>query len=323
MMEYAGQSVLVTGGAGFIGSHLVELLAAQAPRSIHVVDNLFLGREENLEAARRAFPGLSFHRMDATDGASLRRLLRDEKVDTVFNLATKALGYSFDDPADAFHVNTLIAGHLLEALRLQEIHHLIHFSSSEVYGSAQIVPMPESHPLLPHTPYAAGKAAADLMVRSYEETFGIRVLTLRPFNNYGPRQNEGLYAGVIPITMRRLLRGEAPVIQGSGEQTRDFIFVRDTARLAVDLGKREDLKGRTFNLGSGVEISIRSLMERICEIAGYRGPVSTAPARPGDVARHCADVRALRSLGGGAPLQSFEGALRETWAWYKERAGSP
>jgi len=322
-MEYSGRSVLVTGGAGFIGSHLVDALAARGPRAIHVVDNLFLGREENLQDARRAFAGLSFHRMDATDGAALRRLIREQKVDTVFNLATKALGYSFDDPADAFHVNTQIAGHLLEALRLKEIEHLIHFSSSEVYGSAQTVPMPESHPLLPHTPYAAGKAGADLMVRSYEETFGVRVLTLRPFNNYGPRQNEGLYAGVIPITMRRLLRGEAPLLQGTGEQTRDFIFVRDTARLAVELGKRDDLKGRTINLGTGVEVSIKTLLHRICEIAGYRGPVSTAPARAGDVQRHCADVRALQALGGTGSLQALEGGLAETWAWYRDRAGKP
>jgi UDP-glucose 4-epimerase len=320
-MEYRGRGVLVTGGAGFIGSHLVDALVTQGPRAIHVVDNLFLGREENLRQAFRDFPSLQFHRMDATDGAALRRLIRDQRVDTVFNLATKALGYSFDDPADAFHVNTQIAGHLLEALRLKEIECLVHFSSSEVYGSAQTVPMPETHALGAHTPYAAGKAGADLMIRSYHETFGLRVLTVRPFNNYGPRQNQGLYAGVIPITMSRILRGEAPLITGTGEQTRDFIYVRDTARLAVDLAKRDDLRGRTLNLGTGVEVAIRALVLRICDIAGYRGPLATAPARAGDVLRHCADIAALRSVLGTVDLQPLDRGLEETWAWYREQAG--
>lgn len=318
-MEYAGRAILVTGGAGFIGSHLVDVLVGRNPRSVHVVDNLFLGREENLTEARRASPDLRFHRMDATDGPALRRLIRDEKIDTVFNLATKALGYSFDDPADAFHVNTLIAGHLLESLRQKEIECLVQFSSSEAYGTAQTVPMPESHPLAPHTPYAAGKAGADLMVRSYEETFGLKVLTLRPFNNYGPRQNQGMYAGVIPITMTKLLRGEPPVIQGTGEQTRDFIFVRDTARLTAELAARDELRGRTFNLGSGVEISVSDLVRRICAVAGYRGEILKAPARAGDVHRHCADVRALQGVAGGVTLHSIDRGLEETWAWYRAR----
>src|SRR6185503_15749130 len=224
------------------------------------------------------------------------------------------------DPADAFHVNTVIAGHLLESLRLKEIEVLVHSSSSEAYGTAQTVPMPESHPIAPHTPYAAGKAGADLMVRSYEETFGLQVLTLRPFNNYGPRQNQGLYAGVIPITMTRLLRGEPPVIQGTGEQTRDFIFVRDTARLAVELAMRDELRGRTFNLGSGVEISINDLVRRICAVAGYSGAIQKAPARAGDVHRHCADVRALQGVAGSVALHSIDRGLEETWSWYRAQA---
>jgi UDP-glucose 4-epimerase len=319
-MDYQGRAILVTGGAGFIGSHLVDTLVDRKPRAIHVADNLFLGKEENLLDARGRFPSLQFHKMDATDGAALRRLIRDERVDTAFNLATKALGYSFDDPGDAFHVNTVIAGHLLEALRLKELEVLVQFSSSEAYGSARVVPMAESHPLEPHTPYAAGKAAADLLVRSYEETFGLRVLTLRPFNNYGPRQNQGLYAGVIPITMSRILRGEAPMVQGSGRQTRDFVFVRDTARLAVELAARDELRGRTLNLCTGVEVPIGELIERICVIAGYAGPIHPAPARPGDVQRHCGDAAALRAVAGPLTLEPLDRGLRETWEWYRSRS---
>lgn len=316
-MDLSKINILVTGGAGFIGSHLVDALAGENPRSIHVVDNLFLGREENLQEARAKFPALSFHKMDATDGEALRQRIRNGRIDVVFNLATKALGYSFEDPLDAFHVNVQIAGHLLEALRLKEIGYLIHFSSSEAYGSGLEATIPESHPLLPHTPYAAGKAAADLMVRSYQKTFGLDVLTLRPFNNYGPRQNRGLYAGIIPITMDRILRGEPPVIQGTGEQTRDFIYVRDTIRLTIDLCRREDLKGSVLNVGTGVETSILDLVRRICRIAGCSRNIRYEPARPADVLRHCADISALKAAAGAPRLHSLDEGLEETWEWYR------
>jgi len=282
-----------------------------------VVDNLFLGREENLGAARAVFPELAFHRLDATDGAALRALLRRRRIEMVFNLATKALGHSFADPLDAFHVNVAIAGHLLEALRSGEIARLVHFSSSEAYGTALQVPMSESHPLRPNTAYAAGKAAADLMIRAYQESFDMRVLTLRPFNNYGPRQNAGLYAGVVPLTMNRIIRGEPPVICGSGAQTRDFSFVRDTARLAVELGKHDELDGAVVNLGSGSEIAIRDLVEKICLVSRYAGEVRNTPPRPGDVLRHCADVSVLRQVLGLIPLSPLEQGLAETWEWYR------
>ncbi len=316
-MEYTSRALLVTGGAGFIGSHLVEALTHESPASIHVIDNLFLGREENLSSARSHFSAITLHRIDATDGEALHGIIREAGIDVVFNLATKALGYSFDDPLDAFHVNVQIIGHLLEALRLGEIKRLVHFSSSEAYGSALETPMSEAHPLLPHTPYAAGKAAADLMVRVYQKTFGTRVLTLRPFNNYGPRQNPGVYAGLIPLTISRIIRGEYPLIQGSGDQTRDFLFVRDTVRISVGLAKRDDLLGHVLNLGSGTEVSVKQVVEKICKVSGYRGPIRQAPPRAGDLLRQCADTRLLRDIEGAIALCPMEEGLAETWQWYQ------
>lgn len=318
-MDYTQRCLLVVGGAGFIGSHIVDALAKENPSAIHVVDNLFLGREENIAEARETFGRVVFHRMDATDGRALRGLIRKEKIEIVFNLATKALGHSFHDPLDTFHVNVQIAGHLLESLRAGEVGRLVHFSSSEVYGTAREVPMLESHPLLPHTPYAAGKAAADLMVRSYQETFRVQVLVIRPFNNYGPRQNRGLYAGVVPITMTRILRGEPPIICGDGTQTRDFIFVRDTARLTVLLAKRDDVYGRVLNLGTGREVSVNDLIRTICSITGYKGSITQAPPRPGDVQRQCADVTSVKHLLGHLSLCSLEQGLAETWQWYASK----
>ncbi len=321
MIHFNNQRILVTGGAGFIGSHLVDSLVSQHPKALHVVDNLFLGRRENLTQARLRYP-LRFHKLDATDGGALRKLIRREKIRFVFNLATKALGYSFDSPLDAFHVNVQIVGHLLESLRGGEIQHLVHFSSSEVYGSAQKVPMGEEHPLAPTTTYAAGKASADLLIRSYQESFGLRVLILRPFNNYGPRQNENLYAGVIPLTIKRLLKGEAPVVCGDGLQTRDFMYVLDTVRLVLSLAKKEDLYGQVINLGTGRETPIREVVKHLCHIAGYKGLVKTAPPRAGDVRRHCADINLLRSLLGKLSLRPLDAGLVETWEWYVRSSAS-
>lgn len=318
-MKFTNQAILVVGGAGFIGSHLVDRLAEEQPCKLLVVDNLFLGREENLDEARLVYPNLQFHKIDASNGSILRELIRQEKINVVFNLATKALGYSFDNPTDAFHVNVLIIEHLLEALRLGEIQHLIHFSSSEVYGSALHIPMREDHPLLPQTPYAAGKASADLLIRSYQESFGLKVLILRPFNNYGPRQNKGLYAGVIPLTIDRLRKKQAPVIHGNGFQTRDFLYVKDTARIAVTLAKEKNLAGRVINLGTGRESTIREIVESLGQIANYKGSIKTTAPRPGDVLRHCADISILKSIIDKLSLLPLTEGLKATWEWYAKQ----
>jgi len=319
-MNLANKRILVIGGAGFIGSHLVDSLAEKSPSALYIVDNLFLGSRKNLVQARKKYPSLRFYKKDATNSKWLRGFIRQEKISVVFNLATKALGYSFDDPEDAFHVNTKIASCLLESLRLKEINYLIHFSSSEAYGTAAKVPMSEDHPLLPHTPYAAGKAAADLLINAYQKTFGLRILILRPFNNYGPRQNKGSYAGVVPITITKLLDGEPPVINGNGKQTRDFIFVRDTARLAVMLAEREELYGKVINLGTGTEVTVRDIVKNICNISGYCGDIKKAPCRPGDVLRHRADINILLSTVENPSLQSLEKGLFETFEWYFQTA---
>jgi len=316
MIKLRGQRILVVGGAGFIGSHLVDQLVIENPESIYVVDNLFLGKKENLAEAKSKYSNLFFHQFDATDGNRLRKLIKKENISMVFNLATKALGYSFDDPLDAFNVNVLIIGHLLESLRAGEIKHLIHFSSSEAYGTAVSFPMSESHSLKPRTTYAAGKAAADHLINSYQESFGLKVLTIRPFNNYGPRQNEGLYAGVVPITMKRILGGRSPLIQGDGQQTRDFIYVGDTDSLTLSLAEKEQFYGRVFNLGTGREISINEIIKCVCKVSSYKGIVERKPARPGDVRRHGADISLLKKSLGNISLLTLEEGLAKTWQWY-------
>jgi UDP-glucose 4-epimerase len=170
-----GRRVLVTGGAGFIGSHLVDALLRDGASHVAVVDNFFLGRDENLADARRVGGSrLSVHREDAADPEAMDAVIDAERPEVVFNLATKALRYSFFNPPGACRVNLDIALALLEPLRKGRFQRLIHLSSSEVYGTAQYVPMDEAHPLLAETTYAAGKAAADLAVSSYVRIAHVR-----------------------------------------------------------------------------------------------------------------------------------------------------
>jgi len=311
------KKILVTGGAGFIGSHLVDDIIEKKPASIVVVDNFFLGKEENLKEAKKKFLNLRVYWQDASQFQAMEKIIRKERIDVVFNLATKALGYSFVDPDDAFMVNTNIASVLLRLLHQKFYKTLIHLSSSEAYGTAKFIPITESHPLDPKTLYAAGKAAADLMVNSYFHTYKLDVAIVRPFNNYGPRQNEGSYAAIIPLTIKRILLGEPPVLEGDGKQTRDFIYVKDTTSATIKIYENEKTRGKTINIASGRETSVKDIINSIINTLSYRGKIVRKPPRPADVRRHLADVTLARKLIGFEPNIEFEEGLKLTVDWYK------
>ncbi len=317
MAELDGARIVVTGGAGFIGSHLVDALLAAGVARVAVVDTFFLGKERNLDQARaEAGERLMVYREDAGDTGAMAAICAAERPDIVFNLATKALLYSFFNPAGACKVNLDIALALGELLRAGAYGRLVHVSSSEVYGSAKSTPMTEDHPLQPETSYAAGKAAADLLLASYVSMFDLDITTLRPFNNYGPRQNDGALAAVVPLTIRRIREGEQPVIQGDGLQTRDFIYVGDTVDAVLRAAATGGMKGRVLNLGSGEETTVKTVVETICQAMGYDGEIVYEPARPADVRRHCAGVgRARAVLGEIAPTPLAQGLAR-TVSWY-------
>ncbi len=319
MPEITGKRVLVTGGAGFIGSHLVDRIVKELPASLVVVDNLFLGKEKNLEEARIAFPALKLYRADASDYESMGEILQRERVDVVFNLAVIPLPTSLERPRWTVDVNVAIATAVCELLREGRYETLIHFSSSEAYGSAQYVPMDESHPLLPSTPYAASKAAGDQVVLSYRHTFGLDAAIVRPFNNFGPRQNEGAYAGVIPIVIRRALQREPVIIYGDGEQTRDFVFVRTTADAALRAYQQPETRGHVINLATGQELSINRLVRAILEILGIEVPVIHEAPRLGDVRRHCGSAELARKLIGFEPETAVSDGLAETVSWYRQQ----
>lgn len=318
-MTLKNHSLLVTGGAGFIGSHLVDRLIKEDPRKIVVVDNFFLGAERNLDDARAAFPDLQVLRLDASNLAAMQDVVVEHKIDTVFDLAVVPLPTSLTYPHWTMQTNIGITSTFCEVARRGLIDRLVHMSSSEAYGSGRYVPMDEDHPHDAITPYAAAKSAEDHIIRSYVRTFGIHATVVRPFNNYGPRQNPGSYAGIIPIIVQRVMAGEPIEIHGDGEQTRDFTFVRDTADLTVAILEHEAARGQEFNVATGVGTSVNTLVARILAIMGAENhPVFHSEERPGDVRRHMADVSRLDELVGRHPAVLSDDALAETVEWYQK-----
>lgn len=315
-----GKHVLVTGGAGFIGSHLVDLLIAEGAGAITVMDNFFLGKESNLAEARTAMADLRVLRLDASNDTALREALSAlPAVDVVFDLAVIPLPTSLELPRFCFDTNVGITSTLCELLREARFGSLVHFSSSEAYGSARTVPMSEEHPLDPLTPYAASKAASDHLVRTYAATFGVDAVVVRPFNNYGPRQNEAQYAGILPTMLRCAVEGGTFTLFGDGEQTRDYIYATDTARAALALYGCAEARGRVVNVGSGEEISMLDLLRAIERVLGRSIPTEHRAPRPGDVRRHRADVTLLHSLVDFTPRVSLDEGLQRTVEFYLRR----
>ncbi len=319
----AGRRALVLGGAGFIGSHLVdELVAANAAR-VAVVDDLSLGREENLTAAL----GREEVTLDVVDVCELEALAaivaREGPFDLCFNLAVIPLPHSLEHPRENVDRNVAKTSAACEVGRAGGYARLVQFSSSEVYGSAQVAPMSEDHPLAAHTPYAAAKAATDLIALSYGHTFGLDVVVVRPFNTYGERQNDAAYAGLIPMVIRRAQAGEPVIVNGDGEQTRDMNHVSDTVRGALAIAADPELRDRPINLGHGTEVSVNAMVASILAAMGMPDhPVVHGPDRIGDVRRLLAGIGVARDAIGYEPLVSVDEGFARTVRWYLSQPAS-
>jgi len=313
------KEVLVTGGAGFIGSHLVEELLSRG-RKVVVIDDLSSGKLENLPLSNE---NLLFIKGSITDRSFLSGLFSEYSFFTVFHLAAVASVYrSIEEPLYCHSVNFDGTLYLLEEAKVSGVKNFIFASSAAVYGDLPQLPKKEDMPVKPLTPYAVDKYASERYSLNSWGLYGLRAVALRFFNVYGERQDPSSpYSGVISIFMdrvKRFLRGEDVSIDiyGDGKQTRDFIYVKDVVS-ALLLAEEKGEAGEVYNVGTGKETSILELISVLEEIVGQVPPLRFLPPRPGDIKRSVADISKISSLG-FSPRSSIEEGLRRLWNWMSD-----
>jgi len=293
--------VLVTGGAGFIGSHVVDACLG-AGHVVAIVDDLSTGKTANLN------PAAGFHQVDIRDEAALARVFADFSPEAICHLAAKAnVRESMEKPVLYAEVNIIGSLNLLELARRHGTRKMVYASTGgAVYGEPEYLPVDEQHPIKPVDPYGASKHHVEHYLFIYGLHFGLDYTILRYPNVYGPRQDPFGEAGVVAIWAERMLHGKEAVINGSGEQQRDFCYVGDVARgnvLALTRGSRE-----IYNLGTGVGTSINQVYALLREATGYQGPEVHGPAKQGEVLRTWLDVaKAREGLGWEAQVPLREG----------------
>ena len=320
MNELQNYKILVTGGAGFIGSELVRQIAL-AGAEVVVVDNLINGRKENLDDLITR--GVRLVVADVRDRLIMTDLLRG--VNLVFHLACLGVRHSIHSPQENHDVNATATLQLLDESRRAGIVRFVYVSSSEVYGSARSIPMSEEHPTYPMTVYGASKLAGECYTRAFYQTYGFPTVVVRPFNTFGPRcHHEGDSGEVIPKFMLRCMAGLPMIVFGDGSQTRDFTYVSDTARGILQSGLMEGLLGDTINLGSGSEISIDHLAREVSLVVGMLdASIIHEQPRPGDVIRLFADTSKARKLLGYQPQITLTDGLVQLKEWYLSLGQSP
>lgn len=298
-------NVLVTGGAGFIGSNLVDALLRQAGR-VTVIDDLSTGRRANLP------PEVTLYRQDIADGEALAEILRQESPEVVFHLAAQiSVPRSLAEPGLDAGTNIVGTLNLLEACRLSGTRKVIYSSSAAVYGTPESLPVREDHPCRPLSPYGISKFSAELYLATYRHLYGLDYTILRYANVYGPRQEDSGEGGVVAVFIRHLLDGRPPVIYGDGEQTRDFIYVGDV--VAANLQAIDRGAGQVLNISRGAPTSVNALLDILQRIAGTSLAPRREPPRPGDIVHSYLDnSRARRELAWGGPACGLEEGLRQT-----------
>jgi UDP-glucose 4-epimerase len=303
--------VVVTGGAGFIGGHLVEALIAAGAR-VRVLDDFSSGRRENVDERR-----VEVIQGDVCSDSDLDHAFDGAAV--VLHLAARCVRLSFSDPDYVHRVNSHGTLQVLLAARRCGVRRVVYVSSSEVYGSAVRVPMAEDHPLEPTTIYGATKLAGELYAQAATRSFGLETIVVRPFNTYGPRAHfKGVYGEVIPRFTVRLLNGRRPVIFGDGLQTRDFTYVTDTVRGILAAAQVPDAHGQVVNIARGEEVSIQRLAQLLAAAAEVALSPEFSEPRPADVRRHWADITRARIALGFKPEIGIDEGVRRYLAWFRE-----
>lgn len=313
-----GSRVLVTGGAGFIGSHLTDALLA-AGHQVSVIDNLRNGSMRNLSSAE-ANPRFAFMRGDLTVPEDCLQGTRS--VDVVYHLACLGVRHSIHSPFENHRVNAEGTLNLLEASRKNGVQRFFYISTSEVYGLTTKFPITEDSPTWPTTVYGASKLAGEHYASAFFRCYGLPTAVFRIFNNYGPRaHHEGDAGEIIPRTIVNILYDRQPVIFGDGLISRDFYYVKDTAKALLRMMDLRDLGGTVTNIGMGREYSMRDIIERLLRLMGKAElGIQYLEARPGDVPRLWVDPSRFKHVSGFVPKHDLEAGLEETVAYYQERA---
>jgi len=316
-MNLNNSSVLVTGAGGFIGSHLTQEFMRLGANVKAFVRYTSGGQIGNLRYVDTSSDNLEIVMGDLKDPYACRAAMKD--VNYVFHLASViSIPYSYINPREYFDNNVYSTLNILQAAQDLDIEAIIHTSTSEVYGSAEIVPIPETHPLKAQSPYSASKIAADKIVESFYRTFDSPVVTVRPFNTYGPRQS---IRAVIPTIITQALSKDI-ILLGDSRPTRDFLFVKDTVNGFIEVAKEAGrLYGKTLNLGTGIEVSIEQIVTLIKQITDSKAKVvfDATRIRPtkSEVDRLCADTKLAKKLIKWKPNLTLEEGLKETISWYR------
>ena len=304
------KNILITGGLGFIGSHIADELMDD--NKVTIIDNLSTGNLKNLKNPEHSNLKIA---IDDLNTANLDELLAD--IDYIFHLSAMAsVPLSVDDPVSCNENNVNATIRLLESAVKNNVEKVVFSSSSAVYGQNTNMPLKESEIPMPTSPYAASKASCELYLQSFYDSYGLNYTGLRYFNVFGPKQDKNSqYAAVIPNFISALLEGEQPVIYGDGEQTRDFIFVKDVVKANIKACE-SDFNG-IINVASGEKLSVNKLYEIIQETLGTDVEPKYLPERAGDIKHSLADVSKLEKINFEVNPDNFEDQLKETINWFR------
>jgi UDP-glucose 4-epimerase len=317
-VRLTGKQVMVTGGAGFIGSHVVDRLVADDNRVV-IVDDFSCGKEEYV-AHHRGNPQVQIERADICDLDEMVRLAKG--VDVILHLAVICLRTGLHYPIRAHEVNATGSLYVCQAALRNGVERLLYVSTGEVYGDALYYPIDENHPMRPTNVYGAAKAAGELYCQSHHGTYGLPISIVRLFNTYGPReQSEGMRAEVIPRFVLRALAGLSPIMFGNGKQSRDFTYVDDIVRGILLAAESDALVGQAVNLARGQDVGIATLCELILKKLGRTDlePEYIHEDRPADIERIQADVRKAEQVLGFVAETDIDTGLDRYIAWIEEQ----
>ncbi len=314
--------MLVTGGAGFIGSRLADKLLERA--SLVVVydnfDDFYAGKEDNVAHNLRN-PKYRLIKADILDYETLLRVMKE--VDVVFHEAAQpGVRFSLENPLKTNRVNVEGTLNVLMAAKQTGVKKVVYASSSSVYGTPKYVPMDEGHPKNPSSPYAVSKLVAEEYCRVFSEVYGLEIVSLRYFSVYGPRQRPDQ---AVRAFAERIARGQPPIVYGDGSQTRDFTYVDDVVEATIKAAEVDDIGGEVFNIGFGRETSIKDLVHKLIKLMEVEGKVEPEfkPSYKGDFPRTLADNSKARRVLGWEPTTSLDEGLRLFLEWFKSHRGAP